>query len=528
MKRTKLIIGLFMVTSAAINAQTLTDAIKLTTNEQFEKADAAFKTLIAAQPTNGEIYFYYGENYFKNEKNLGMANTMYQKGVDVNATNPFCYVGLGKVQWEQGKTADAKANFFKATTLAAGKNATVLWKIAEEYINADTKNLADAFTLLTQAAKLEPNNSEIFIQTGDAFLEQNNGTSAIDNYEKAGKLDPKSPRALIKQGQLYNRAKNYPLALDLYNKSKLIDSTFAPAYRERAEIYFRGGQYKNATANYKKYLELNNGCSALGRYAGFLNRAKEYEESIKNANEALKCNPSDVVQYRYLAYDYYDSPTPNYPSGLESSNTFFAKAPADFKIISLDYEYHAKLLSKNGKDSLAILDYKKALELQPDKTELNGDIANSYIKMKKYPEAIAAYKDKMAKSKPTVNDYFGLTRAYYFSKDFINADSSAYKMIGVDTNQVYGYLWRAKANLQIDSKNEKWSAKPFYEKYISKATTTPADVEKNKKDLIDAYNYLAAHYASKKDSANVKIYMQKVLDLDPTNAQAKKVLAGLK
>jgi tetratricopeptide (TPR) repeat protein len=192
----------------------------------------------------------------------------------------------------------------------------------------------------------------------------------------------------------------------------------------------------------------------------------------------------------------------------------------------LDYEYRAKLLAKSGKDSLAIIDYKKALELQPEKIELNGDIANAYIKIKKYADAISAYKVKMEKGKPNVNDYFGITRAYYFSKDFINADSSAVQIIKQQPNLALGYMWRARANSQLDPKNEKWSAKPFYEEFIAKVK--PEDVEKNKKDLIEAYNYLAAYYAEKKDCPNVKLYMQKVLDLDAANAQAKKVLAGLK
>ena len=520
MKHTKVIVGLLMVASSAIYGQTLNNAIKLTTNEQFESADAAFKTLIQTQPNSGEYYFYYGENYFKND-NTEMANTLYQKGVDVNATNPLPYVGLGKVQWYQGKTAEAKANFFKATTLAAGKNATVLYKIAEAYINAPTKNLTDAFTLLAQATKLEPNNPEIYIQTGDAFLEQNNGSKAVENYEKAGALDPKSPRALLKQGQIWNRSKNYQLAIDTYKKAKLIDSTFAPAFREAAEIYHKAGQDKIAYDQMKKYIQLNNDCGARARSAGFALESKFYKECIVDAKEALKCDPTNVYTYRYLAFSQFE--TADYSGGLENSNTFFAKAPAD-KIIPLDYEYRAKLLSKSGKDSMAILDYKKALELQPEKVELNGDIANAYIKMKKYADAIAAYKDKMAKAKAGVNDYFGLTRAYYYSKDFINADSSAVQMVKAQPEMGVGYLWRAKANVQLDSKNEKWSAKPYYEQFISKVK--PEDVEKNKKDLVDAYTYLAVYSAKQKDCANTKMYFQKVLDLDPANAQAKKFIAA--
>ncbi len=56
----------------------------------------------------------------------------------------------------------------------------------------------------------------------------------------------------------------------------------------------------------------------------------------------------------------------------------------------------------------------------------------------------------------------------------------------------------------------------------------PEEVDKSKNNLIEAYYYLAAYYAEKKDSANTKLYMQKVLEIDPNNAQAKKILAGLK
>lgn len=522
MKKTKLSIGLFLVATSTMVAQTLSDAIKKTTNEQFESADAAFKLLIQSQPNSGDYYFYYGENFFKNE-NIDMANTMYQKGADVNPTNPIPYVGLGKVQWYRGQSVDAKANFFKATTLAAGKNATVLMKIAEAYINAPTKNLTDAFTLLAQAAKLEPKNPEVYILTGDAFLEQNNGTKAVEQYEKAAALNPKDIIATLRQGQLYNRAKNYDLALDFYRKANAIDSSFAPAYREKAEIYHRAGKDGIASAQYKRYLLLNNDCGARARYAGFLLNAKFYKESVEASKDAQKCDTNSFYLYRYLAYAQFE--TADYPAGMENVNKLFAKAPAD-KVIPQDYEYRAKLLSKTGKDSLAILDFKKAMELQPEKQELNGDIASCYMKMKKYPEAIAAFKVKMEKGKPIANDYYQMGRAYYQSKDFINADSSFVQVIKLQPDLPMGYLWRGKANSQLDPKNEKWAAKPFFENYLTKVK--PEDAEKNKKDLIDVYNYLAAYYADKKDCPNVKIYMQKVLDLDPANAQAKKVLAGLK
>ncbi|HEX8515232.1 MAG TPA: tetratricopeptide repeat protein [Bacteroidia bacterium] len=523
MKKMKLLFMASVCATSSMFAQTLNDAIKLTNSEQFEKADAAFKTLTQGQPNNGEFLFYYGENFFKNDQ-PGKANEQYQKAVDVNATNPFGYIGLGKVQWYNGKQAEAKANFYKATTLAAGKNVNVLLRISEAYTNAETKNLPEAITLLTQAAKLDPKNPEVYILTGNVYLEQNEGTKAIENYEKAGALDPKSPLALLRQGQVWNRAKNYTLAIDTYKKALKIDSTFAPAYREMAEIYLRAGQFTNAAYNAKRYLDLNKDCSAQGRYAGILFEAKQYKESVTAAQEAQACDTNNIYINRYLAFAQYEAG--DYPNGLMNSDVFFRKLNPNVKVLPKDYEYRAKLLSKNGKDSLAIIDYKKALELQPEKVELNADIANSYIKMKKYPEAIAAYKLKIATGKTNANDQFGLGRAYYFAKDYVNADSAFMKIIESQPELGTGYFWRARVNSQLDPKSETGAAKPFYEQFISKVK--PEEMEKNKKDLIEAYNYLAAFYAAKKDCPNVKVYMQKVLDIDPSNAQAKKVIAGLK
>src|ERR1700741_1595035 len=137
--KSKLFLLPLMLISSAVFSQTLSDAIKQSDNEQFETADASFKSLMQSQPNNGDIYFYAGENYFKND-NLEKALETYQKGVAANATNPLCYIGIGKVQWYQNKMTEAKANFYKATTLAAGKNATVLMEIAEVYIKAEPKD----------------------------------------------------------------------------------------------------------------------------------------------------------------------------------------------------------------------------------------------------------------------------------------------------------------------------------------------------------------------------------------------------
>src|SRR4051812_10979607 len=126
-------------TAAAISltftgfAQTLQETIIKTENENFDLAAASYRALILKEPTNGQNYFYYGENFFK-RGDIDSANIFYQKGSEVNATNPLNYVGLGKVILAKGNINEARTQFFKATTLGANKNADVLRKIAEAWL----------------------------------------------------------------------------------------------------------------------------------------------------------------------------------------------------------------------------------------------------------------------------------------------------------------------------------------------------------------------------------------------------------
>lgn len=507
------------------DAQTLNDAIRMTENEQYESAEKVFEKLILAEPTNGNYYYYFGENYFKNDL-TDKAKAIYQKGIDVNPNNAINYVGLGKIQYTLGNLTEANGNFFKAKTISQSKSAAILKEIAEVYITADIKKIADAITLLNQASVIEPKNPEIFTLIGDAYLEQNDGNMAIANYEKALSIDKKFTKAILREGKLWARAKNYNLALDYYNKAIAIDSTFAPAFRERAELRFRAGQAERAAADYQKYLKLNDNISARVRYASFKFVCKDYKTAVEEMNSILQKDTTDVNIYRLLGYSLYE--TGDYANGVINMNKFFAKATiAGKKILASDYEYLGKNQIKAGKDSLGTISLLKAIQLDSTKTDLYSDIASGCLKNKDYSCAIMYYEKKIATSKDKVggtNDYFGLGRAHYFSKDkeYVKADSAFAQLIHIQPDLPHGYLWRARCNTPFDLDSKKGLANPFYEMYIEKVG---ADVEKNKRDVIEAYEYLSYQYMLKKDYPKAKEIYFKLKELDPNNAKAKKALS---
>ena len=109
--KTFLTLGSFCIAFGAF-AQ-LPEAIKLTDNEQFEKATAAFKRIVESSPNSGEAWFYLGENYFAEDRS-DSAEAAFEKGIEVNPGYALNYAGSGKVFHGQGKINEAQARFAKA------------------------------------------------------------------------------------------------------------------------------------------------------------------------------------------------------------------------------------------------------------------------------------------------------------------------------------------------------------------------------------------------------------------------------
>jgi tetratricopeptide (TPR) repeat protein len=527
MKKITLISSGIILVNASL-AQSLQEAIIKTDNERFELAASDYRNLIAKEASKGDNYFYFGENYFK-KGDLDSANIFYKKGIELNATYPLNYVGLGKILWYNGQQAEAKTQLFKAATLGANKNAEVMRKTAEIYINAEQKSLDEAINLLNAAIKLDPKNQESYLLMGDAMLEKNptDGGPAVKNYNKATELNPTSPKGDLRSGKLYQRGQNYQLALDLYKKAQAIDPNYAPAYREKAELYYKAGQKANAVESYKKYLELNNSLDARERYASFLFSNKQYSEAIGELESLQKAGNTKFYLDRMLGYSYAElgnsTDKEAYNKGLTSINLFFEKTAIvpNFKYVATDYKYKGILLAKTGKDSLGVIEMEKAANMDPAKaSEMLREIAKAYYKARKYSKVIDTYEKLMDGNPKNLNgtDYFDLGRSYYFGpKDFIKADTCFSRLCQLSPTFATAYFWRAKSNTQQDLKNEKWLAKPHYEAAMALVKPEERTTASNKANVIEACEYLGYHSLTIKDNVKAKEYFNIIKELDPNN-----------
>jgi tetratricopeptide (TPR) repeat protein len=520
MKRITFVYLLSFLTTA-VNAQSLKEAIRLNENEQQEAAAAMYQQLLMTEPNNGTLYYYYGENFLDAE-NPEKAIEAFQKGLEKDPMNPLNLIGQAEIKLMAGDLAGGKLLIDKAVMMGNGKNALALMEAGEAYIvYKKAQDLISAQNYLEAAAKLEPKNPEVYNLLGDLYSELNNGTSAASNYNKALDLDKSQVKGLLHKGQLYKRATNYDGAIIEFENAKKIDPNFAPAYRELGEVYFKQKKIEEAKASYKKYLELSkNNTFARLRYAFFLFDSEDFKGAQAELNLVNKVDSANLYMMRIMAYVAYEYGA--YDTANKTINKVFALTEADTsRRFGKDYAYYGKILSKQGKDSLAIVYLEKAVNIDPRNSELYDDLAKMATKQKNYGLAVKTYENKIANvAKILTADYFNLGKAYYSNKNFLMADSIFKKVTELSPNYPNGYLYRGRSCSMIDTLFNTLQAIPPYEKYIELNSVDSVTTAKYSKELIEAYSYIAVAHLRQKDCDKSILYWRKVLAIDPKVQQA--------
>lgn len=539
-------VALWVAGVSFVKAQTLQDAIRFTQSEQFENANKAYQGLISQQPQSGTYHFYYGDCSIRKyladtlavnvKKATADANKLFEKGISVEPTNPLNFIGLAESALFLKNSAKAQEYIAQAKALLPAKGnkvkmpkdeqATAYVKIAEAYVISQTNDTAAIFSALRLAEKLNPKDINIYLVEGDAYIYLlNDGSSAIRNYNQASRIDPKSPAAQIRIGRLWVRSKIYADALTAYKQVVQLDATYAPAYKELGFLNAQLGNSEAAKQNFQKFLELSSGnTDAQMQYINTLFELKDFAEVAKQSQIALNTNTTNADLYRALAYSDYE--LGKYEDAKTALASFFKKT-AEENIRATDYAYYGRALSKLKQDSIAGTYLIKAYELDSVRVEYLSEAAAAFTTAKAYPLAISAYNKKLATPFKTVQDYYYLGTAYYTTQQFVKADSIFSLLIEKVPTYMGGYLWKARSLSQTDPDSKTGAAQAAYQTLLDKSQT---EADKYKAERKEACSYLNYFYfvqfnTTKSHEMGRKSieYGKKVLEIDPNDANAKKI-----
>ena len=517
-----------------VKAQTLQEGINHLYAKRYINATGVFDKLLAVNPNSIEAIYWKGQTILENDEIKGAriteARSLYEKALQATNGAPLIHVGLGHVDLLSDKADDARQHFETALTMTRGKKGddpVIETAIGRAITDAKGADYNYAVRLLEDATTKDPKNTEAWLQLGNAYRKAGQGMGggkAFESYNKALQVNPQFAVASLRLAQLFESQKNWELVLQYLNEAVTKDSKFTAAYYELFYYYFYRAKFEEADLYLQKFIDSKlpeTDIQDQFLYAQLCYARKDYACAISKGENvvATKGKTTKPKVYRLLAYAYYDKG--DFPNAKKYSDLFFLyKNPDDY--ISRDHKLRADIMAQTGGTPDEILvNYLEGAELDTtvaDKVDFlkKGAV---YFKEKKLRDREAMIVQKIIdiKPKPTINDYFDLTLAYYFSQNHGKSRDAALKMEELYPDQVYGYEWAFNNSRAVDTVRKDSIAVPDALKLFDYANK---DTAKFKRQYISSASFLAIYYANDaKDRDKAIDYLKKWQLVDVANAE---------
>lgn len=519
--------------------------------EDWDRAISVFSGLTKADPLDQSAFLSLGNAYLAKsfsrkaeeaslaKSEMAKAGEAFTAAYNAKPDAPMAYVANGRNMLIQNNSAEADKQFAKAKKNAK-KDMTTWRQIGESYFyyiepNAKKPNLTRAEGYLKEALDISSKDFALQMSLGACYRENSNGGPAAQHYEYAQDLEPKNPLPKLMLAKVYRIAKVQEKAILFYNKAIEVAPNYSPALRGKADYFFYTlKKFDEATKAYKELVEKGSEVTIDDemQLANCYFQTKDYKSSSELVEKILQKDPSKNYLRRLQAYGDYE--IGNFERGLNVLNDYF-KIITPEKVLTSDFEYHAKLLLQTkGDTTQAINDYKKVIERESGKWAVYEDIDKLEWARKNYCGALKTYKmflDSVAT--PTATQWYTLGQRHYFCKEdpmhFANAEMAFSKVTEINAKASLGWLWAAKSAKTLDPSpdsiavhpelaNEYGKARGYYEKF---AETAEPEKDKNKVDLLKAYQYLAYCYFVKVEADKFTPVMDKwqALETDPAQIQ---------
>jgi tetratricopeptide (TPR) repeat protein len=367
------------------------------------EADSVDQAIIAlsrakeADPNSAVVYEGLGRAYSR-QGVIPFAITQYEKSIELDSTRANAHYSLARLYYKERRYNDA-AREYKRVAAIDTTNQEVLRELARMYMISRPKLYADAVQVLKLCIQRFPNAEDVWPGYTEALYYTGQYAEAIEAAQRVLKNDPKNSDALRYRASSQLRLKQYKESVGSYTALGSIDTLKLSDLIELADAY---SELKMDTLTLKTYQEIVKIKPDLK--AVYLNMGTIYMSW-------QRWEPASVMFQKVCTLDStHYSAFVNY--GLcemvlgRSDNAHFDSARVALRYVTSklpDYApghlYLAQALISVSVDSLgeARKEYETWMRLIPaneeakyrrDFSEAYKNIGASYLKDKKYPQAI--------------------------------------------------------------------------------------------------------------------------------------------
>jgi tetratricopeptide (TPR) repeat protein len=508
--------------SNVLFAQNVDQGKKFFYYERYKSAKENFEKVLAANPNDINATYWLGQTLLK-QKDSVAAKNLYQKFLQQNGNAPLILVGMGGIELREGKTNDARQRFETAISLTKGKDIDVLNAIGRANVDAklgDANYAIEKLNLATQVKGFK--DADTYLIMGDAYRKLGDGGSSITSYTKALGLDPKLAAAKHKQAKVYLTQRNAEMFLPLFEEATKLDPAYAPTYFELFYYWYYRDVNKAAPYLDSYIANTDQGPEAEYLKTDFLYASGKHAEAKEKATGLITQMGDKVAPRMYKLVAYACDTLKDMACANKYMADYFAKQDPD-EVVAADYEELAMINSKTpGSEAQAFVNFQKAVDkdtVVENKVKYINEAAALAKKMgDRKQEANWLGVAYSLKANPTQTDMYNWGMAHYQAGNYTTSDSifcNLYQSKFPD--QIYGYLWCARSIQAQDTTMQSPKFAPAYEKLAEMALKL--DSVKYKSQAISALTLLTTYYNDvKKDSKTALTYVDRILQIDPSNA----------
>jgi len=269
---------------------------------------------------------------------------------------------------------------------------------------------------LTQATRLDPNNSVVYGERGTAYAHKGDYDRAIADYTQTLSLDPNNAVAYNNRGGVYNDKGDYDRAIADFNQAIKLNPHYAMPHTNRGNAYTMKGDLDKAIADYTQAIQLDpNYATTYSNRGSAYNDKGDFDRAIADCTQAIRLDPNYAMAYlnrgnSYLNKGDLDQAIADYTQTLRLDPT-----------ISRVYSNRSNAYTSKGDFDKAIADCTQAIRLNPNNERAYYNRANAYREMGDYDRSIADYTEAIRINPNYINAYNNRGIAYIMKGDYNRA-----------------------------------------------------------------------------------------------------------
>lgn len=291
------------------------------------------------------------------------------------------------------------------------------WPYTLGYLFQTQGRAEEAKQALSRALELAPRDLPSLIRLGTIHFDQGDNQKAREVFERAYKVDPKAPAVLDGLGKVAAALGEHAKAVDYFERTIALQPSASSVRHGLGLAYRNLGDLEKAKKNLEKtgdalvlfedpvlaeMAELSRSAEFYLVIGGEAMTEGRYDVAAGQYRHALEHDPANFLARKALGYSLQklgdtDGAIEQLRLALEKGTT--GDAAKDAAERSEVYRILGGLMVTKGRDDEAILDFEKAIEIEPDNLDARGKLANALARKGRFEAALPHY-DRILKQLP--------------------------------------------------------------------------------------------------------------------------------